>query len=164
MVSFDKAGIKYEYEPEGFDLGELGNYLPDFYLPQVDMYAEVKGKSFTIDELDKAQELANQSSKTVLLLTGSPSRNNYWGVKAGGLCWERKIGHKTFLTCDYEIFEGSFYWLDEGRFYANSGYGVDTFPDPHPVSHREYEEYECEPVLAANSARFEYGECGETSY
>lgn len=34
-VFFDAAGIKYEYEPEGYDLGEAGWYLPDFYLPEV---------------------------------------------------------------------------------------------------------------------------------
>ena len=32
-VFFDAAGIKYEYEPEGFDLGGGCLYLPDFYLP-----------------------------------------------------------------------------------------------------------------------------------
>ena len=32
-VFFDELGIKYQYEPEGFDLdGTL--YLPDFYLPE----------------------------------------------------------------------------------------------------------------------------------
>ena len=29
-VFFDAAGIKYEYEPEGFDLGGGLYYLPDF--------------------------------------------------------------------------------------------------------------------------------------
>lgn len=32
-VLFDALGIKWEYEKEGFDLGELGYYLPDFWLP-----------------------------------------------------------------------------------------------------------------------------------
>ena len=40
-VFFDAAGIKYEYEPEGFDLdGEY--YLPDFYLPQFSLFVEIK--------------------------------------------------------------------------------------------------------------------------
>ena len=26
MVAFDRAGIEYEYEPEGFDLGKPGKY------------------------------------------------------------------------------------------------------------------------------------------
>ena len=32
MVAFDRSGIEYEYEPEGFDLGKPGKYLPDLYL------------------------------------------------------------------------------------------------------------------------------------
>lgn len=40
-VFFDTVGITYEYEPEGFNVdGEC--YLPDFYLPKFDVYAEVK--------------------------------------------------------------------------------------------------------------------------
>jgi len=35
--------IKYEYEPKRFDLGEIGTYLPDFYLPEKNLYIEVKG-------------------------------------------------------------------------------------------------------------------------
>ena len=44
-VFFDSMGIKYEYELEGFELDmgdEIIRYLPDFYLPEYDLYAEVK--------------------------------------------------------------------------------------------------------------------------
>lgn len=39
---FDQVGVKYEYEPTGFSLGELGCYLPDFYLPELKTYIEIK--------------------------------------------------------------------------------------------------------------------------
>ena len=42
-VFFDTAGIKYLYEPEGFDIGEGTYYLPDFYLPELKMWVEIKG-------------------------------------------------------------------------------------------------------------------------
>ena len=46
-VFFDAAGIKYEYEPEGFEYsrgdGEKCRYLPDFFLPELEKYVEVKG-------------------------------------------------------------------------------------------------------------------------
>jgi hypothetical protein len=29
-VFFDAVGLNFEYEKEGFDLGEVGYYLPDF--------------------------------------------------------------------------------------------------------------------------------------
>ena len=41
-VFFDAVGIEWEYELEGFDLGEFGYYLPDFWLPQAEYHAEVK--------------------------------------------------------------------------------------------------------------------------
>lgn len=41
-VFFDALGVKWEYEPEGFDLGKLGWYLPDFWLPAFETYIEIK--------------------------------------------------------------------------------------------------------------------------
>jgi hypothetical protein len=39
---FDSVGIKWVYEPEGYDLdGEW--YIPDFYLPDSDSFLEIKG-------------------------------------------------------------------------------------------------------------------------
>jgi hypothetical protein len=40
--ALDALGIRWEYEPERFDLGSC-TYLPDFYLPDEAMYVEVKG-------------------------------------------------------------------------------------------------------------------------
>lgn len=42
-VFFDKVGIKYSYEPEGFKLSDGSLYLPDFYLPESKQFFEVKG-------------------------------------------------------------------------------------------------------------------------
>jgi len=43
-VFFDSMGIEYRYESEGYDLGELGWYLPDFYLPETRQYIGIKPK------------------------------------------------------------------------------------------------------------------------
>ena len=37
-VFFDAAKIKYEYEPEGYELADNERYLPDFYLPDEDIF------------------------------------------------------------------------------------------------------------------------------
>lgn len=40
--ALDRKGIRWEYEPRRFDLGDC-TYLPDFYLPEHGVYWEVKG-------------------------------------------------------------------------------------------------------------------------
>ena len=155
-VAFDEADIQYQYEPEGFDLGKAGCYLPDFYLPQVDMYAEVKGKTFTLEELNKAQALAIQSKKVVLLLDGPPDLNAYWGVSPIDYGdWKHLYKNQCFYIMDYDLFEGHKYWLSEKRFYANTGL-MDTkdFPDSQP-NDDFYNHIACNAVFAARSARFE---------
>jgi len=44
-VFFDFMGIKWQYEPQCFEkeYEQVIKYLPDFYLPQFDCWAEVKG-------------------------------------------------------------------------------------------------------------------------
>jgi len=56
-VFFDACGVDYEYEPEGYDLGNGLKYLPDFLLHGVagrcggDLYVEVKGKMTAADAI-----------------------------------------------------------------------------------------------------------------
>ena len=60
-VFFDACGVEWEYEPEGFDLGDGICYLPDFLLHGVkgyvegDLYVEVKG-SLTDEDLFKIEK------------------------------------------------------------------------------------------------------------
>lgn len=41
-VAFDSIGVPWEYEVQGFDLGDGVRYLPDFWMPSLDLYIEVK--------------------------------------------------------------------------------------------------------------------------
>lgn len=41
-VFFDQLKIRWEYEPEGFQLPNGERYLPDFWLPDLGCYCEVK--------------------------------------------------------------------------------------------------------------------------
>ena len=43
------SGIEWLYEPKRFDLGEL-TYLPDFYIPEWDLYIEIKGWFYKQDK------------------------------------------------------------------------------------------------------------------
>jgi hypothetical protein len=80
-VFFDCVGVKYQYEPEGFDLDGVW-YLPDFYLPQLEMWAEVKAEQFSMNELEKAISLAINSKKPAIMLVGSPELKEYMLFRA----------------------------------------------------------------------------------
>jgi len=69
-VFFDALGIEYVYEKEGYDLGAAGWYLPDFWLPQVNMWAEVKPLPLNHDEFAKCEALVSGTGYTCILLVG----------------------------------------------------------------------------------------------
>ena len=71
-VFFNTAGIKYQYEPEGFDLGNGVYYLPDFWLPELKMWVEVKGEKPSEEDQQKCATLAEQSGNRVLIVGQIP--------------------------------------------------------------------------------------------
>ena len=79
-VFFDAAGIEYQYEPEGFEReweGEKIYYLPDFYLPQFDVYAEVKGSDDALakdaEKLGAMIDWGGPLAKGVIILGDIPN-------------------------------------------------------------------------------------------
>ena len=58
-VFFNAIGLKYEYEIEGFQMGEL-RYLPDFYIPSLDRWFEIKGKPLSEAEIKKCEEFCRR--------------------------------------------------------------------------------------------------------
>lgn len=98
-VFFDTLGVKWEYEPEGYDLGNGVYYLPDFLLHDVtvnhglfqrhcDIYVEVKGvmtdedakKIIRFSDLGYDDENRDGVSKTAVLVVGNIPEG---GVNAG---------------------------------------------------------------------------------
>jgi hypothetical protein len=71
-VFFDAIGLRYQYEKEGFDL-HCGKYLPDFYLPDIEYWFEVKGQNPTADEISKCSFLFWETNYPVLMASGPPS-------------------------------------------------------------------------------------------
>lgn len=83
-VFFERLGLKWEYEPEGFDLScyqPLGYklssyaYLPDFWLPGLGLYVEIKGSEPTDEEIAKCNLLADHTQRATLLVFGLPYEN-----------------------------------------------------------------------------------------
>jgi hypothetical protein len=139
-VYLDTMGIRWLYESEGYDLGSAGFYLPDFYLPQVALWAEVKPEALTDSEMLKVEQLAVQSRHGVVLLVGVPGPHSYWTVFA------KPDGS---VELDDVIVDAR--CLDENRFFRSTGFdpdGSDFSDDPTIMM----------AVNAARSARFEFGE------
>lgn len=53
--TLDSLGVRWEYEPEMIALPSGENYLPDFRLPEIGAWLEVKGDN--IPRIEKAREL-----------------------------------------------------------------------------------------------------------
>jgi hypothetical protein len=76
-VFFHELLPSYEYEIEGFDLGKGLRYLPDFYLPTLDLYVEVKPTFEAITDQDMRKialfglsKVKNE--KRLLVIVGTP--------------------------------------------------------------------------------------------
>ena len=76
-VFFNACGVKYEYEPEGYDLGDGIWYLPDFllhdvtfnhagYLSHQDLYVEVKG----VMSAEDAEKIKRFGAEKPILVVG----------------------------------------------------------------------------------------------
>lgn len=109
-VYFDVLDLKWEYEKEGYALNNQYYYLPDFWLPEVKMWAEVKPEKFTEIEKEKARLLAKGTGFPVLMLEGIPDYKTYLAIEPEG------------YRIDYLISNHHDYPKSEGRFYSNTEY------------------------------------------
>jgi hypothetical protein len=148
-VFFDVLGVRWEYEPQGFDLGPAGWYLPDFWLPDLRMWAEVKAEALDEQELAKARALANGTNAEVLQLVGTPTFKVYWATCPDGQEHENDRGEFDYILDDQYIHS-------EKRWFGSPGVGDgEDLGRTYSMSERTKAAYD-----AARSARFEYGEGG----
>jgi hypothetical protein len=144
-VFFDTLGLKWEYEKEGFDLDGT-YYLPDFWLPQVRVWVEVKGGEFTAEQMNLCAALAVQTRNDVVMLGGPPDYKAY-PVFSGALDEEgRPYLTDCYLTTEY---------LHEHRFYVSVG--ENEMEQQHLL---ESDEAYDQAVKVARGSRFEHGENG----
>ncbi|OFW21196.1 MAG: hypothetical protein A3H27_09005 [Acidobacteria bacterium RIFCSPLOWO2_02_FULL_59_13] len=77
-VFMDHMGVKWEYEPEGFADERGGRYLPDFFLPDLNCFLEIKPRKPTDQERDKAWIAVEATGKDLFILWGEPE--DPWNV------------------------------------------------------------------------------------
>lgn len=153
-VFFDAFGVPWEYEPEGYDLGALGYYLPDFIVAGR-VIVEVKPPTYEESEEDwdrwnTITELPGIS--TFFLASGVPDGTRTWhGLEQSS---NPLVGRYALARCD------KCYSLVFARMDASSVVYTGTrlcspdcesknciLLDPH-----------CEEIARATGARFEHGE------
>lgn len=133
-VFLDELDVSWEFEAQGFHT-PAGGYLPDFYLPDEDLYVEIKGPRPSELELAKCQAVPN----LIILVGGIPRHLDqfvYWD-------WQTCAKGRPHLLHRCE--EG---WATAPAWDA---WCFGNRPSPEAVQ---------AALTAARSARFEHGENG----
>lgn len=104
-VFFDAMSIEYEYEPEGYRLSNGTYYLPDFFLPKFNVFAEVK-PSVAVENWEwenypgykTLEQLCDDTQRGGILLRGLPLDGAWYQV---ALCdtTESSGGNYTYDPC-----------------------------------------------------------------
>jgi hypothetical protein len=109
---FDQFQIRWIYEPEGFQT-QHGNYLPDFYFPDINAFCEVKpGPNMFNREI--AEAIARETKSDFLVLD-SPS------VECRAYPYFRDGFWDDMAWCMSEKYLGPDHHDDEPRFYISCG-------------------------------------------
>lgn len=150
-IFLDACGIAFDYEAEAFAL-PTGGYLPDFWLPTMGLFLEIKGKAPSEEEKAKCSELAEAAERCVILAVGQPDERFqiHWFDPRG-----EEDAHVYAIAADAAL-EGCFWLVGEdfdrwlgGGVAAVTLYGERGGPVFSPLG-PAYE--------AALSERFERGE------
>lgn len=154
-ILFDAMGWPYEYEPEGYDLGKAGWYLPDFWIPicpknnftgytGAGYFIEIKGNELTKNEKKKVAALSYYSKHTVRVFVGTP-----WNFKRI-TCQHKKI--KSFLTDTY------YAEMEDGR-EPGIRYGFEIEVLDSQLGYDEMKVRTAKDAMSlSKKARFEHGE------
>lgn len=116
----DTMGIPWEYEPQGYNLGDDTRYLADFWLPSLDVYAEVKPHGVPLDiAVAKCRALARGKGKRVVLLVGAPGENTYYANVYGDHDGDRLLMENGVFAecprCDGIGIVGECGWVEIGQ-------------------------------------------------
>ncbi len=117
-VFFDLCNLLWDYEPEGFDLAVGFYYLPDFKLPEMELWVEVKSeKPLSRDAWLKAISLADETEQDCLVVQGQPRHRGHLHLDSeGGEC-------RSEFSSKYTLgrYDGA------PRLYENNGMGKGVF-------------------------------------
>ena len=169
-VYFDAIGLEWEYEKEGFELENGERYLPDFWLPKLECWVEIRPKN-PVDKNDcyKDKRLTNFSREQLLLVFfGLPGEYRGWcfcqdSCDSGGgegiwsIKWVYSDKHKDYrVTADDKRSDRTYCYGDWK--------GTETIIQFFDYNEGGYERMMLYSAYEkARSARFEFGENGAMS-
>ena len=158
-VFFDSLNVKWQYETEGYRFKSGDMYLPDFWLPELQVWFEVKGdESGSGDERTKAEQLHNESTFPVVIAWGTPGEHSLsvfctdsTDSSSGVLWWDKSQwteidGALRITTID----NGKHHYFRSNYEPTESIVGGDWRWSPRILK----------ALNAAKAARFEHGEAG----
>lgn len=99
-VFLDFLKVEWAYEKEGFDLGDAGYYLPDFWLPRERVWLEIKGDEPSDSEYQKVYafnsalfegHFNNRTPKETVLMAIGDIGKEHWQL-AGDFWMPKNIG------------------------------------------------------------------------
>lgn len=163
-VFFDAVGVRYEYEREGYDLGEAGWYLPDFWLPGQNAWVEIKPD--VLPDLRVVQRqlytLATVTESPALLICGGPWRGAYisfwwtWNIHPNEPCADTGDAIGFCDNCAQLVISGG---IENGHLASK---GAPARGDDGVCSGyiRANTLQLNQAYIAARSARFEHGQQG----
>lgn len=157
-VFWDHLGIRWEYEPQGYVI-DGRPYLPDFWLPELQTWAEVKGSdqdNFEGEHVDLCRGLADSEGHPVLLLIGTPEARMYNRIKPGQP--PNSFTAAFFLDYGPQIEVADQYWFQLVDNRPSDGALIFT-GDDRSIGKALGRGF-LDAITAARSARFEHGETG----
>jgi hypothetical protein len=114
-VFFDFMDIEYQYEVEGYEMDGI-RYLPDFYLPKMDCFIEVKpfveiGEWVNKEAFQKAILLSSGLHKQLFFLCGEPYVDCSNTKHGDGRIWEvSDAKYQGFAVFDGVLCDHMYYW------------------------------------------------------
>lgn len=147
-VFFNAVRLEYQYEMEGFEMGK-NRYLPDFYIPSLDRWFEIKSKVLSEAEIKKCEEFCRRKDNENIkysILIGTPDAvkiDTFNGIIEYVWEWSSKAYPENYRI----LAEG----LVDKEYYSRFVRGLWLVPD---VSEEEL----ANAVIIARQARFEFGE------
>lgn len=159
-VFFDTAGIKWEYEPEGFELPSGRKYLPDFRIHGVtqrgpkDIWVEVKGQMTEAD----AEKILEFSVSNPILVVGNIPKGSTWRELADDML-QRSECYESLdrLFFNFETIDGDWFGL-AAMPNGNGGLALCGADSNYMTGFDE--ELTVRAYATARQARFEHGEHG----